>query len=103
MKPISRKVFHSSDFINGDFNTNFGMKSTVTSIKGSVKKLGEKYTNALIVLYIKNSLNPVATRKPDSEGSYQFLGINNDSGFFVVGLDNQKQYNAVIQDQVVPK
>lgn len=103
MKPISRKAFHSSDFISGDFNTNFGASSTVTSIKGTVKKLGEKYQNAMVALFVKKNLSPIAIRKPNSDGSYQFLGVNMDSKFFIVSFDNQNQYNAVIQDNVVPK
>ncbi len=103
MKPISRKVMHSSNFINGNFSANFGSKNTVASIKGSVKKLGTKYSQALVVLYNKANLLPIAVRKPDASGNYQFLGLNTDLTCFIVALDKQQQYNAVIQDKVVPK
>lgn len=103
MKPVSRKALHSSNFLNGNFNTNFGSKNTVASIKGSVKKLGTKYSQASVVLYNKANLLPIALRKPDTNGDYQFLGLNTDLTCFIVALDTQQQYNAVIQDMVVPK
>ena len=103
MKPIARKAFHSSSFVNGNFNANFGSKNTVASIKGSVKKLGIKYSQALVVLYSKADLLPVAIRKPDTNGNYQVLGLNVDITCFIVALDKRQQYNAVIQDMVVPK
>ena len=103
MKPVSRKTLHSSNFLNGNFNTNFGSKNTVASIKGSVKKLGAQYSQALVVLYNKADLLPIVIRKPDTSGNYQFLGLNTDLSCFIVALDKQQQYNAVIQDNVVPK
>lgn len=103
MKPIARKAFHSSSFVNGNFNANFGSKNTVASIKGSVKKLGIKYSQALVVLYSKADLLPVAIRKPDTNGNYQFLGLNTELKTFVVAFDKDQQFNAVIQDNVVPK
>lgn len=95
----------SSNFLlkSEQLNTNFGSKNIVASIKGSVKKLGAKYSQALIVLYNKANLLPVAIRKPDANGNYRFLGLNADLSCFIVALDKQQQYNAVIQDMVVPK
>ena len=103
MMPGSRKTRHSSNFLNGNFNSNFGRQNTIASIQGSVKKLGDKYSHALVVLYNKANLLPIATRKPDANGSYQFLGLNTDLTCFIVALDKHQQYNAVIQDMVVPK
>ena len=103
MKPVSRKAFHGSSFINGNFNAGFGSKNTVASIKGSVKKLGVQYSHALVVLYNKADLSPLAIRKPDPSGNYQFLGLNTDLKTFIVAFDQKQQYNAVIQDNVVPK
>ena len=103
MKPALRRAFPSSNFLNVNFNTNFGSKNTVASIKGSVKKLGTKYSQALVVLYNKANLLPIAIRKPDANGNYQFLGLNADLKTFIVAFDKKQQYNAVIQDMVVPK
>lgn len=75
----------------------------VAKIAGSVKKLSDTYRNATIVLYNKANLQPIAVRKPDQNGNYKFLGLNTDLKTFIVAFDQQQQFNAVIQDNVVPK
>lgn len=103
MKPLSRSVRHSSNYLLASIPANFGVKSTIAGIKGSVKKLGINYQQALIVLYNKTDLSPLAVRKPDQNGDYQFLGLNTDLKTFIAGFDDKQQFNAVIQDNVVPK
>lgn len=103
MKPISRKALHSSNFLNSNFNTGFGSKNTIACIKGSVKKLSVKYAQAWVVAYNKADLLPYAVRRPDANGDYQFLGLNTELKTFVVAFDKDQQFNAVIQDNVVPK
>lgn len=103
MKPISRKAMPDSSFLRGDYYRNFGKSNTVGSIKGSVKKLGSKYSQALVVLYDKVDLLPILVKKPDANGNYQFLGLNTDLKTFIVAFDKNQQFNAVIQDNVVPK
>lgn len=100
MKPVSRKAMQSGNLLQ---DVGFGSKNTVASIKGSTKKLGEKYKNCLVVLYNKVNLQPLAIRKPDSNGNYKIYGLNNSLDCFLVAFDSAKQYNAVIQDNVVPK
>lgn len=100
MKPLGRQVAKHSKLL---LEVGFGSKNTVASIKGSTKKLGEKYKDCLVVLYNKVNLQLIAVRKPDSNGNYQIHGLNNSLNCFVVAFDNTKQYNAVIQDNVVPK
>ena len=100
MKPISRKVALSGNLLQ---DIGFGSKNTVSHIKGSVKKLGNQYQNALIVLYNKANFLPIAVRKPDQNGDYQILGLNNSLNCFITAFDDKKQYNAVIQDNIVPK
>lgn len=100
MKPCSRNTLSSTSLLQ---NIGFGAKNTVASIKGSTKEIGEKYKNCLIVLYNKENLQPLSIRKPDENCNYQFLGLNNSIKCFVVAFDLSKQYNAVIQDNVVPK
>lgn len=75
----------------------------VATIKGSVRKLGQQYQNATVVLYNKANLQPIAVKKPDKNGNYQFLGLNTDLKTFIVAFDKKQQFNAVIQDNVVPK
>lgn len=74
-----------------------------SSINGSINKLGEKYTDAIVVLYNKSNLRPIAVSKPDISGHYQFLNLYADLKTFIVAFDQKQQYNAVIQDNVVPK
>ena len=100
MKPCSLKVKKTGNLLQ---EIGFDSKNTVASIKGSTKKLGEKYKNALVVLYNKANLQPITMRKPDQNGNYQFLGLNTDLKTFIVAFDKKQQFNAVIQDNVVPK
>lgn len=103
MKPVTRKVLPSTHWMSGNLQQNFGKNKTVAKVKSSVKKLGQAYQNTNIVLYDKSTLEPLAVRKPDQYGNYQFLGLNTDLKIFIVALDQNQQFNAVIQDNVVPK
>lgn len=99
MKPCGRKVLNGGNLLQ---DTLIGMNS-IASIHGSTKKLGKRYKNALVVLFSKENLTPLAVRKPDERGDYQFLGLYISLKCFVVGFDRSHQFNAVIQDNVVPK
>lgn len=85
------------------FLQNINTGPVVAKIKGSTKRLGEKYKDCLVVLYSKANLQPIAVRKPDQDGNYSFLGLNTELKTFVVALDQNQQFNATIQDNVVPK
>ena len=98
MKPYSRKPRNSSDLLQA-----ITTGPVIAKITGSIKKLGQNYQNATVVLYNKANLQPIAVRKPDQNGNYQFLGLNTNLKTFVVAFDKNQQYNAVIQDNVVPK
>lgn len=98
MKPSSRKALSSSNYLQ-----EVGVGHSVAQTKGSTKKLGQQYQDATIVLYNKANFQPIAIRKPDTNGNYQFLGLNTDLKTFIVAFDQKQQYNAVIQDNVVPK
>lgn len=98
MKPCSRRVLLSSNVLQV-LNTG----PVVAKIKGSVRKLGSAYQDATIILYNKANLQPIAVQKPDINGQYQFLGLNTNLKTFIVAFDKKQQYNAVIQDNVVPK
>jgi hypothetical protein len=96
--PISRSVRPSNNLLQ-----NIATGPIVAKVQGSTKKLGEAYQNATVVLYNKANLQPIAVRKPDQNGNYQFLGLNTDLKTFIVAFDQKQQFNAVIQDNVVPK
>lgn len=98
MRPTSRKTILSPTLLQS-----ISVGPVVAKIKGSVKKLGDRYIDATVVLYNKSNLQPIAIKKPDQNGDYQFLGLNTDLKTFIAAFDNQKQHNAVIQDNVVPK
>ena len=98
MKPCEFLAMQSSDLLQ-----NLSVGPVVAQIKGSVKKLGEKYQNATVVVYNKANLQPIAIRKPDADGNYQFLGLNTDLKTFIVAFDKNQQFNAVIQYNVRPK
>lgn len=98
MRPQSRKVMQSSSLLQ-----NISPGPVAASIKGSTEKLGEQYKDATIVLYNKIDLQPIAIRRPDQNGDYQFLGLNTDLKTFIVAFDRKQEFNAIIQDNVVPK
>ncbi|WP_431437560.1 hypothetical protein [Acinetobacter lwoffii] len=98
MKPCSRKSLFSSYLIQA-----LEAGPVIAKIKGSTKKLGQQYQDAIVVLYNKANLQPLAVRKADMNGNYQFLGLNTDLKTFVVAFDQNQEFNAVIQDNMVPK
>ena len=98
MKFCSRVALKSNNHVQ-----NIQGGQVIAKIQGSVKKLGQQYQDATVVLYNKANLLPIAVRKPDENGNYKFLGLNTDLKTFVVAFDANKQFNAVIQDNVVPK
>lgn len=100
MKPVYRKVMPSSNNLQPTILT---PTTVVGSVKGSVKKLGQNYQNASVVLYSEANLQPIAIRKPKENGDYSFMGLTTDMKTFVVAFDANKQFNAVIQNNVVPK
>lgn len=98
MKPVSRKAMPASSYLQ-----NISVGPVIAKVAGSVKKLGQKYEDATLVLYNKANLQPIMVRKPDINGNYQFLGLNTDLKTFIIAFDQKQQFNAVIQDNVVPK
>jgi len=100
MKPCSRKALHSGSLLQ---DIGFGLNNTVANIRGTTKKLGAQYKDAMVVLYSKSNLHPVSVQKPSENGTYAFLGLNNTTRFFIVAFDNNRQFNAVIQDNMVAK
>ncbi len=98
MKPCSYSAKPASVFIQI-----LPIGKVIGKIGGRVKRLGESYSNTTVVLFHKDNLQPIATRVPDPRGNYSFLGLNTDLKTFIVAFDQKQQFNAVIQDNVVPK
>lgn len=98
MKPCSRKVLPSSSFMQ-----TVDAGPVIAKIHGSIKKLGQQYQGANVVLYNKANLQPIAISRPDQNGNYGFYGLNTNLKTFVVAFDQKQQFNAVIQDNVVPR
>lgn len=73
----------------------------VLKIRGSVKKLGFP-SAARVRLFEKLSGKLVAETLTDSQGNYSFENLA-QTAFFVIAHDPASQYNAIIQDMVVPK
>ncbi len=74
------------------------------SIKGVVKKKGVVVTNpCLIFLFDRNNMNAIARTFSGPDGIYQFSGLVTGIKYAVAVKDPMNQYNAVIQDNVVPK
>lgn len=98
MRPISRKPKYSSNMLK---EPPLGL--VIGGIKGNVRKIGQSYSDAVVAIYEKDTLQPIAIRKPNANGDYQLLGLNTDLKTFIVAFDKKQQFNAVIQDNVVPK
>lgn len=98
MKPCRRRALNSS---NNLVNLPIGL--AVGGIKGSVQKLNQHYKHAAIALFNKDNFQIIALRKPDENGHYKFAGLSTNLKTFILAFDTNKQYNAVIQDNVVPK
>jgi len=98
LKPCSRKPKPSPNLLQS-----ISVGPVVAKIQGTVKKLGQQYKDATLVLYNKSNLQPIAVSRPDQNGNYKFLGLNTDLKTFIVAFDQKQKFNAVIQDNVVPK
>ena len=72
------------------------------SIKGKVSKLGIKFP-CFVSAYDRLTRQLLETVSTDNQGNYQFDNLALSSTFFVLATDPAKQYNAVIQDMVVPE
>lgn len=71
------------------------------SIKGQVKELGNNIP-CRVRLFEKNTGRLIADVATDEVGNYEFLNLMK-TRFFIVAHHPENQYNAVIQDNVVPK
>lgn len=98
MKPCLRAAMPSSSFLQ-----NIAPGSGFNKVAGSVKKVGQNYDSALIALYNKANLQLISIKRPDKNGEYSFMGLSPQLNTFIIAFDQNKQFNAVIQDSVEPK
>ena len=77
------------------------MQNGSYSIKGQVRELGDN-NPCRVRLFEKNTGRLIADIATDNMGHYEFKGLLNTI-FFIVAHHQTSQYNAVIQDNVVPK
>lgn len=73
-----------------------------SSIRGNVTK-EEIQCLAFVQLYESVSKALIAQTKTNENGFYSFDNLNPAFSYFVVAHDHTTKYNAVIQDNVVPK
>lgn len=71
-------------------------------IAGKTKKLNITLP-CVVRLYERISGNLVESTWSDIEGSYSFFNLNKNTKYYVMAMDPKSQFNAVIQDNVVPK
>ncbi|UNT60688.1 hypothetical protein [Acinetobacter towneri] len=72
-------------------------------IKGTTKQQGAIYPFCKVSLFDKRTAKLIAETTSSENGEYIFSGVPHGMIFFVMAFDNKKQFNAVIQDNVVPK
>ena len=88
--------------IVGTKNRNIdAIKTGSYSISGKVKELGNNIP-CRVRLFEKNTGRLIADVATDEVGNYKFLNLIKTK-FFIVAHHPLNQYNAVIQDNVVPK
>lgn len=78
-----------------------GASNTFASIQGTIQKVG-KVTTAQVYLF--NPLTHKTISMQSNEfGQYSFRGLPKGQSFIIFARDKTQQYNAVIQDNVIPK
>ena len=85
------------------FKNNIAFKtSDAKSIKGQVREM-QVPLPCRVRLFERKSGQLMAEVATDSQGNYAFYNLNDEERFFVVAHHPELQFNAVIQDNVVPK
>lgn len=85
------------------FKNNIAFKtSNFQTIKGQVQEKKIPLP-CRVRLFERKSGQLMAEVATDSQGYYAFYNLNDEERFFVVAHHPRLQFNAVIQDNVVPK
>lgn len=72
-------------------------------VKGTIKRLEVVDSGTPVCIFNKASRTLIWETKSRADGSYLFKNLNKNIDCFVIAFDPNNQYNAVIQDRVVPK
>ena len=72
-------------------------------IKGTTKKVGANYSPVPVCVFRRDNRQLLWEVKSKADGSYAFRNIAVGLECFIVALDPNNQYNAVIQDKVIAK
>lgn len=71
-------------------------------INGTTKKLGVNYSPVPVCLFRRDNRQLLWEITSKADGSYSFRNIALGLECFVVAFDPNNQYNAVIQDKLMP-
>lgn len=71
-------------------------------VDGTIKKLGQNYSPVPVCLFRRDNRQLLWETKSKSNGSYFFRNVAVGLECFVVAFDPNNQYNAVIQDKILP-
>jgi len=88
-----------SGIINPYGNPNYGYGG----VQGTAKKLGQNFPQASICLFVRTTRQLLWETKSKADGTYAFKNVAVGLECFVVALDPNGQYNAVISDKLVAK
>lgn len=84
------------------YAANQAQSYTGGKIAGQVKKLGLAYP-CFVSVHERVGRKLLEIKQTDRHGNYYFENLNMSFKFFVVAIDINNNFNAVIQDNVVPK
>lgn len=88
-------------YLGSNIEHYLGGSNTFKEISGVVMKQGVPY-RAYVHLFNPTNKHTIITQS-DYEGNYTFKGLPEGHGFVVFARDTTQTFNAVIQDNVVPK
>jgi len=71
-------------------------------VDGTIKKLGQNYSPVPVCLFRRDNRLLLWETKSKPDGSYSFRNVAVGLECFIVAFDPNNQYNAVIQDKIIP-
>lgn len=71
-------------------------------IAGTTKKLGANYSPVPVCLFRRDNRLLLWETTSKADGSYSFRNIAVGLECFIVAFDSGNQYNAVVQDKIIP-
>lgn len=83
-------------FLPKNNNQGFG------KVSGSTKKLGGTYSPVTVCLFRRDTRQLLWETTSNEDGSYIFRNVAVGLGCFIVAFDPNNQYNALIQDNILP-